>query len=209
MGVDIITKYFPELTEKQLEQFAQLEALYSEWNEKINVISRKDIGNLYEHHVLHSLGIAKAIRFRSGTTVVDVGSGGGFPGIPLAILFPEVQFHLVDSIGKKMRVAEEVKQAIGLENCTTQHSRMEDVKAQFDFVVSRAALPMPELVKLVRKNISRQSKNALPNGILTLKGGDLTGELSAFRRDAVVYNLSDWFNESFFETKQLVYLPLI
>lgn len=209
MGVDIITKYFPELTEKQLEQFAQLEALYSEWNEKINVISRKDIGNLYEHHVLHSLGIAKAIRFRSGTTVVDVGSGGGFPGIPLAILFPEVQFHLVDSIGKKMRVAEEVKQAIGLENCTTQHSRMEDVKAQFDFVVSRAALPMPELVKLVRKNISRQSKNALPNGILTLKGGDLTGELSVFRRDAVVYNLSDWFNESFFETKQLVYLPLI
>lgn len=209
MGVDIITKYFPELTEKQLEQFAQLEALYSEWNEKINVISRKDIGNLYEHHVLHSLGIAKAIRFRSGTTVVDVGSGGGFPGIPLAILFPEIQFHLVDSIGKKMRVAEEVKQAIGLENCTTQHSRMEDVKAQFDFVVSRAALPMPELVKLVRKNISRQSKNALPNGILTLKGGDLTGELSAFRRDAVVYNLSDWFNESFFETKQLVYLPLI
>lgn len=209
MGVDIITKHFPELTEKQLEQFAQLEALYSEWNEKINVISRKDIGNLYEHHVLHSLGIAKAIRFRSGTTVVDVGSGGGFPGIPLAILFPEVQFHLVDSIGKKMRVAEEVKQAIGLENCTTQHSRMEDVKAQFDFVVSRAALPMPELVKLVRKNISRQSKNALPNGILTLKGGDLTGELSVFRRDAVVYNLSDWFNESFFETKQLVYLPLI
>lgn len=208
MGVELIEKYF-ELTDEQRTRFAALEQLYTEWNEKINVISRKDIGNLYEHHVLHSLGIAKVLRFRPGTTVVDVGSGGGFPGIPLAILFPEVKFHLVDSIGKKMRVAEEVKNAIGLTNCTTQHSRMEEVKEQYDFVVSRAALPMPELVKLVRKNIAKKSQNALPNGILTLKGGDLTGELSAFRRDAVVYNLGEWFAEEFFETKQVVYLPLI
>lgn len=208
MGVDVITKYFPNLTAKQLEQFAQLEALYSEWNEKINVISRKDIGNLYEHHVLHSLGIAKALNFRAGTTVVDVGTGGGFPGIPLAILFPDVQFHLVDSIGKKIRVAEEIRKTLGLTNCTTEQSRMEDVKGKYHFVVSRAAMPMPDLVKLVRKNIGREAINSLPNGILTLKGGDLHAELAPYRKDVTVYQLSDWFEEEFFETKQLVYLPL-
>lgn len=208
MGVDVITKYFPNLTAKQLEQFAQLEALYSEWNEKINVISRKDIGNLYEHHVLHSLGIAKALNFRAGTTVVDVGTGGGFPGIPLAILFPDVQFHLVDSIGKKIRVAEEIRKTLGLTNCTTEQSRMEDVKGKYHFVVARAAMPMPDLVKLVRKNIGREAINSLPNGILTLKGGDLQAELAPYRKDVTVYQLSDWFEEEFFETKQLVYLPL-
>lgn len=208
MGVDVITKYFSNLTAKQLEQFAQLEALYSEWNEKINVISRKDIGNLYEHHVLHSLGIAKALNFRAGTTVVDVGTGGGFPGIPLAILFPDVQFHLVDSIGKKIRVAEEIRKTLGLTNCTTEQSRMEDVKGKYHFVVSRAAMPMPDLVKLVRKNIGREAINSLPNGILTLKGGDLQAELAPYRKDVTVYQLSDWFEEEFFETKQLVYLPL-
>ncbi|MCQ2349196.1 MAG: 16S rRNA (guanine(527)-N(7))-methyltransferase RsmG [Paludibacteraceae bacterium] len=208
MGVDVITKYFPNLTAKQLEQFAQLEALYSEWNEKINVISRKDIGNLYEHHVLHSLGIAKALNFRAGTTVVDVGTGGGFPGIPLAILFPDVQFHLVDSIGKKIRVAEEIRKTLGLTNCTTEQSRMEDVKGKYHFVVSRAAMPMSDLVKLVRKNIGREAINSLPNGIFTLKGGDLQAELAPYRKDVTVYQLSDWFEEEFFETKQLVYLPL-
>lgn len=200
MGVDVITKYFPNLTAKQLEQFAQLEALYSEWNEKINVISRKDIGNLYEHHVLHSLGIAKALNFRAGTTVVDVGTGGGFPGIPLAILFPDVQFHLVDSIGKKIRVAEEIRKTLGLTNCTTEQSRMEDVKGKYHFVVSRAAMPMPDLVKLVRKNIGREAINSLPNGILTLKGGDLQAELAPYRKDVTVYQLGDWFEEEFFET---------
>ncbi|MDO4190312.1 MAG: 16S rRNA (guanine(527)-N(7))-methyltransferase RsmG [Bacteroidales bacterium] len=208
MGVELIDKYFT-LTSLQHERFVALEALYTSWNEKINVISRKDITNLYEHHILHSLAIAKALHFKEGTTIVDVGSGGGFPGIPLAILFPQVKFHLVDSIGKKMHVAEEVIKSIGLDNCTTQHIRMEEVKASFDFVVSRAAMPMPDLVKLVRKNIAKTSHNALPNGILTLKGGDLTAELQPFRRDAVVYDISHWFAEPFFETKQLVYLPIM
>ena len=172
MDSSIITKYFPELTERQQSQMAQLGELYSDWNAKINVISRKDIGNLYEHHVLHSLGIARVIRFREGTTVMDLGTGGGFPGIPLAIVFPDVQFHLVDSIGKKVRVATEVATAIGLQNVTFRHGRAEEEKGQFDFVVSRAVMPLADIVKIVRKNIRTVCRNAYPNGVICLKGGD-------------------------------------
>ena len=171
--MDKILKYFPELTERQREQFEALDALYHDWNAKINVISRKDIDQLYEHHVLHSLAIAKVIRFRPGTRILDFGTGGGFPGIPLAILFPDCEFHLIDGTGKKIRVAQEVSQAIGLTNCHPKHMRGEDEKGQYDFVVSRAVMPLPDLVKIVRKNIARPQKNALPNGILCLKGGDL------------------------------------
>lgn len=196
------------MSETQLSQFAALGSLYADWNAKINVISRKDIDNLYEHHVLHSLAIAKILTFRDGTSVVDVGTGGGFPGIPLAILFPNVRFHLVDSIGKKVRVAQEIAAAIGLENCTFEHARMESVATKFDFVVSRAVMPLPDLVKLVRKNISREQQNALPNGLICLKGGELQTEMFPFRHQATLYSVSDWFAEPFFETKKAVYLPL-
>lgn len=205
----LINKYFPTLTDTQKEQFAQLGPLYEDWNAKINVISRKDIGNLYEHHVLHSLGIAKAIRFRPGTTVMDLGTGGGFPGIPLAILFPEVQFHLVDSIGKKIRVATEVATAIGLENVTLRHCRAEEEKQLFDFVVSRAVMPLADLLKIIRKNISKESKNSYPNGLICLKGGELQNEIGQFKHIADVTPLETIFKEEYFKEKKVVFVPVI
>ena len=202
-----LTKYFT-LTETQEQQLAALGVLYPEWNAKINVISRKDIDNLYEHHILHSLAIAKFIQFQPGTTIMDVGTGGGFPGIPLAILFPEVQFTLIDSIGKKIRVAQEVSSSIGLTNVTCKQLRAEDEKGRYDFIVSRAVMPLGDLRKLVQKNISKQQHNALPNGLILLKGGDLQAEVYPFRNIAEVISISDWFNEEFFKTKKIVYMPL-
>lgn len=207
--MDIILKYFPELSDVQKQQFAALEALYTDWNAKINVISRKDIGNLYEHHVLHSLGIAKVIRFTSGSRIMDLGTGGGFPGIPLAILFPEMHFHLVDSIGKKVRVATEVAHSIGLDNATFSHTRAEEVKDTYDFVVSRAVMPLADLMKIIRKNISSHQQNALPNGLICLKGGELANETMPFRHKATIWNLSDYFDEEFFQTKKVVYVPVV
>lgn len=204
--MELLLKYFPNLDEKQKEQFAALRELYTDWNAKINVISRKDIGNLYEHHVLHSLGIAKVIRFSSGTKIMDLGTGGGFPGIPLAIFFPEVKFHLVDSIGKKVRVASEVANSIGIKNATFSHARAEEVKDLYDFVVSRAVMPLADLMKIVRKKISTHQQNALPNGLICLKGGELKHETMPFRNKTTMWNLSDYFNEKFFETKKVVYV---
>ena len=203
-----ILKYFPTLSEKQKEQFAALYDLYFDWNSKINVISRKDIENLYLHHVLHSLGIAKMINFRAGTTVMDFGCGGGFPGVPLAILFPDVKFHLVDSIGKKVRVAREISEAIGLENITFAHSRGEDVKEKFNFVVSRAVMPLTDLVKICRKNVNKEQHNALPNGIICLKGGDLNAEVQPFKKCVDMIDLFDNFKEEFFKGKKVVYVPI-
>lgn len=203
-----ILKYFPQLTETQRAQFAALYDLYAEWNAKINVISRKDIENLYIHHVLHSLGIAKLIAFKPGTDVLDVGTGGGFPGIPLAILLPECRFTLIDSISKKIKVGTAVAEAIGLQNVVLKHLRVQDEKGKYDFVVSRAVMPLDELVPLVRKNIKPRGKNALPNGLICLKGGELQHELQPFRNMAEEFSLSDYFSEPFFETKKLVYLPL-
>ena len=202
----IISEYF-SLTERQAEQFAQLDALYRDWNSKINVISRKDIDNLYDHHVLHSLAIAKLLPFQPGTTIMDVGTGGGFPGIPLAILFPECQFLLIDSIGKKIKVATEVANALGLTNVVCKQERAEEEKQKFDFVVSRAVMPLPDLVKLVRKNISNKHRNAVPNGLVVLKGGDLKEELRPFK-EAEVTPCNTWFKGEWFETKQVIYLPL-
>ena len=204
--MELLLKYFPELDEKQKEQFAALEGLYTEWNAKINVISRKDIGNLYEHHVLHSLGIAKVIRFKSGSKVMDLGTGGGFPGIPLAIFFPDVKFHLVDSIGKKVRVATEVAHSIGLKNVIFSHARAEEVKDTYDFVVSRAVMPLADLMKIVRKNFSTHQQNALPNGLICLKGGELEHETLPFRNKTTIWNLSDYFDEEFCQTKKVVYV---
>ena len=196
----IIEDYF-KLTERQAEQFAQLDALYRDWNSKINVISRKDINNLYEHHVLHSLAIAKLLPFQPGTTIMDIGTGGGFPGIPLAILFPECQFLLIDSIGKKIKVASEVATALGLTNVTCKQERAEEEKQKFDFVVSRAVMPLPDLVKLVRKNVSNKHRNAVPNGLVVLKGGDLKEEIAPFIKTAEVTPCSQWFKGEWFETK--------
>ncbi|MBQ9665966.1 MAG: 16S rRNA (guanine(527)-N(7))-methyltransferase RsmG [Bacteroidaceae bacterium] len=207
--MDIIKKYFPNLTGLQVEQFAQLEALYNDWNAKINVISRKDIQNLYEHHVLHSLGIAEVVRFKDGTEVMDLGTGGGFPGIPLAILFPEVQFHLVDSIGKKVRVAQEVATAIGLKNVRFSHARAEEIKDKYDFVVTRAVMPMADLVKVARKNIRKEQHNAVPNGIIALKGGELAGEIASMRNISTVWELSDFFEEEYFKTKKVVHVAIV
>lgn len=204
--MDLILKYFPELTEQQKQQFAALYELYHDWNSKINVISRKDIDNLYEHHVLHSLGIAKAIRFKPGTKIMDLGTGGGFPGIPLAILFPEVQFHLIDSIGKKVRVATEVSRSIGLQNTTFLHARAEEEKHLFDFVVSRAVMPLVDLMKIVRKNISPNQQNVLPNGLICLKGGELEKEAMPFKHKTTMWDLKDYFTEEFFQTKKVVYV---
>ncbi len=204
----IIFDHFSELTDLQKSQFEQLDALYREWNAKINVISRKDIDNLYSHHVLHSLGIAKVVNFRPGTRLLDVGTGGGFPGIPLAILFPECEFVLVDSIGKKIKVANAVIEALGLTNVTALHRNVMEEKRKFDFVVSRAVMDTGELVKLVRKNVARESKNSLPNGLICLKGGDLTNELAPFKRAAETWNLADYFKDEFFETKQVTYVML-
>lgn len=204
--MELLLKYFPELDEKQKEQFAALGELYTDWNAKINVISRKDIGNLYEHHVLHSLGIAKVIHFSPETKIMDLGTGGGFPGIPLAIFFPEVQFHLVDSIGKKVRVASEVANSIGLKNVTFSHARAEEIKDMYDFVVSRAVMPLTDLMKIIRKNFSTHQQNALPNGLICLKGGELEHETMPFRNKTTMWNLSDYFDEVFFETKKVVYV---
>ena len=204
--MELLLKYFPELDEKQKEQFAALGELYTDWNAKINVISRKDIGNLYEHHVLHSLGIAKVIHFSPETKVMDLGTGGGFPGIPLAIFFPEVKFHLVDSIGKKVRVASEVANSIGLKNVTFSHARAEEIKDMYDFVVSRAVMPLTDLMKIIRKNFSTHQQNALPNGLICLKGGELEHETMPFRNKTTMWNLSDYFDEDFFETKKVVYV---
>lgn len=204
--MDIILKYFPNITEKQKQQFAALYDLYADWNSKINVISRKDIENLYTHHALHSLGIAKLIQFKDGSKIMDVGTGGGFPGVPLAILFPKCNFLLVDSIGKKVRVATEVSSAIGLENIQFRHCRAEEVKEQFDFVVSRAVMPLPDLVKIIRKNVSKEQQNALPNGLICLKGGNLEGELKPFKKTAEADDLSMYFEEEYFKTKKIVYV---
>ena len=206
--MDIILKYFPNLTGRQKEQFAALYDLYLDWNSKINVISRKDIVNLYEHHVLHSLAIAKYITFKPGTTIMDMGCGGGFPGIPLAIMFPDVQFHLVDSIGKKVRVAGEIAAAIGLENVRTSHSRAEEIKDKYSFVVSRAVMQLPDLVKICRKNISKEQNNVLPNGIICLKGGDMTAETQPFRNSCEVVNVNNYFDEEHFKDKKVVYVQI-
>ncbi len=207
--MDLILKYFPNLTDRQKEQFAALYDLYTDWNSKINVISRKDIENLYEHHVLHSLAIAKILEFKPGTSIMDVGTGGGFPAIPLAIYFPECTFHLVDSIGKKIRVATEVSNAIGLQNTTFKHERVEEEKQKFDFVVSRAVMPLADLVRLSQKNVSlKNQKNALPNGIICLKGGELQHEIMPFRNRASMYDIKDFFKEEFFDTKKAVYVPV-
>lgn len=206
--MELILKYFPNLSEEQQKQFAALYDLYIDWNSKINVISRKDIKNLYEHHVLHSLGIAKIINFTPGTSIMDLGTGGGFPGIPLAILFPETKFHLVDSIGKKVRVANEVADAIGLKNVTFRHARAQEEKGMFDFVVSRAVMPLTDLMDIIKKNITKEQKNALPNGLICLKGGELEHETMPFKNKVVISNLSDYFKEEFFETKKVVYVPL-
>lgn len=204
----ILNEYF-NLSERQAEQFARLDALYRDWNAKINVISRKDIDNLYEHHVLHSLAIAKFVRFDAGTTVMDIGTGGGFPGIPLAILYPDCQFVLVDSIGKKVKVASAVAEALGLTNVECIQERAEDEKRQFDFVVSRAVMPMPDLVKLVRKNIRHDKQhNAVPNGIIALKGGGLDSEMAPFKRNAEVISVTEYFPQEWFKGKFVVYLPV-
>ncbi len=206
--MELIKKYFPELTEQQLQQLQALDELYNDWNAKINVISRRDIDNLYEHHVLHSLAIAKMLHFKPGTHILDFGTGGGFPGVPLAILFPECRFTLIDGTGKKIRVAQEVSQAIGLQNCTPLHRRGEEEKDKYDFVVSRAVMPLPDLVNICRKNISKEQHNALPNGIICLKGGDLQEETKPFKRIVQVSHLSDWFTEEWFKEKYCIYLPI-
>lgn len=209
MGVEVIKKYFSGLSELQISQFEQLGALYPEWNEKINVISRKDIENLYVNHILHSLGIAKFIDFKNGSKVLDMGTGGGFPGIPLAILFPEVKFHLVDRIGKKIKVAQDIADKIGLKNVTTQHGDVKEVKGTFDFVVSRAVMNLDDLVNVVRRSVSRTCINAYPNGLVCLKGGDLQAEVKKYNNLAMISDLSDYFAEPFFETKKVVYVQFI
>ena len=204
----VLKSYFPTLTDAQKRQIDALFDLYSDWNSKINVISRKDIENLYLHHVLHSLGILKMLKFREGSTIMDIGTGGGFPGIPLAILLPEVQFHLVDSIGKKVKVATEVAGAIGLTNVTFRHCRAEEEKDKFDFVVSRAVMPLGDLIKIIRKNISQEQHNALPNGLICLKGGELGQETMPVKHKTVIYDLKEEFDEDFFETKKVVYVTI-
>ena len=206
--MELILKYFSNLSEQQKTQFAALYDLYTDWNSKINVISRKDITNLYEHHVLHSLGIAKVINFTPDTQIMDLGTGGGFPGIPLAILFPEVQFHLVDSIGKKVKVATEVANAIGLKNVTFRHCRAEEEKRKFDFVVSRAVMPLGDLIKIIRKNIRQEQHNVLPNGLICLKGGELEQETMPVKHKTMLYDLKDEFTEDFFKTKKVVYVTI-
>lgn len=208
LQLEILKNYFPTLTATQQEQLNALYELYADWNAKINVISRKDIDNLYLHHVLHSLGILKMLNIKEGSTVMDIGTGGGFPGIPLAILLPEVQFHLVDSIGKKIKVGQAVAEAIGLKNVTFRHCRAEEEKQLFDFVVSRAVMPLADLVKIARKNIKKTQQNALPNGLICLKGGELQHEILPFQKQAITLNLGDYFKEEFFKTKKVVYVPL-
>ena len=206
--MDIILKYFPNLSERQKEQIAQLKPLYEDWNSKINVISRKDMDNFYEHHVLHSLAIAREIAFRNGSKVLDLGTGGGFPGIPLAIMFPNVQFKLIDRTGKKIKVVNEVATAIGLKNVVAEHLSGEEEKGSYDFVVSRAVMPLPDLMKIVRKNISKKNQhNSLPNGLICLKGGDLTAETRPFKNIVSVTEIYNKFKEEWFKEKNIIYLP--
>ena len=207
--MDLILKYFPNLTDEQKRQFAALYDLYIDWNAKINVISRKDIENLYPHHVLHSLGIAKVINFKPGSKVMDLGTGGGFPGIPLAIMYPETHFHLVDSIRKKVKVAQEVAQAIGLNNVSFRHARAQEEKQEFDFVVSRAVMPLMDLLQIIKKNIGKKQQNALPNGLICLKGGELDNEVMPVKNKVTIFDLNEEFEEEFFETKKVVYVPII
>ena len=206
--MQIIDKYFPNLSQRQKEQFNHLDTLYREWNAKINVISRKDIDNLYEHHVLHSMAIARIVRFKPSTSILDFGTGGGFPGIPLAILFPECRFRLIDGTGKKVNVAAEIAKAIGLENVEAIHQRGEEEKGKFDFIVSRAVMPMPDLVKIVSKNISRKQHNSIANGILALKGGNLSAELKPYHKIIEVTPISQFFDEEWFREKSVIYLPM-
>lgn len=206
--MDSIIKYFPAITDAQRHQYEQLFELYKDWNSKINVISRKDIDNLYEHHVLHSLAIAKALRFKDGTKIMDFGCGGGFPGIPLAIMFPKCQFKLIDGTGKKIRVCQEIASAIGLKNVVAEHLRGEDETGKFDFIVSRAVMPLPDMVKIVRKNVSKEQHNAMPNGIFCLKGGNLQSEIHPFKNIVEQTDLSSFFNEEWFKEKHLIYLPI-
>ena len=203
-----ILKYFPELTETQRNQMAALETLYPEWNAKINVISRKDIDNLEVNHILHSLGLVKFVKFMPGTRVLDFGTGGGLPGIPLAIYYPEVTFHLVDRIGKKLKVAQDITERIGLTNVTFQHGDIKEVKGKFDFVVSRAVMDLGDMVPLVKRFIDSEDRNAIPNGLLCLKGGDLTGEVQKYKKQVLIDELSSYFKEDFFKTKKILYLPL-
>lgn len=206
--MDIIKNYFPELSERQLQQFELLMRLYPEWNEKINVISRKDIGNLEVNHLLHSLALVKFLKFMPMTKVMDLGTGGGLPGLPLAIYYPEVTFHLVDRVGKKLRVAQDIAEQAGLTNVTFQHGDVLEVKGKFHFVVSRAVMPMGDMLKLVRRFISPDSHNALPNGLLCLKGGDLEQELAPYKKEVIVDEISSYFKEEFFKTKKIVYYPI-
>jgi 16S rRNA (guanine527-N7)-methyltransferase len=207
-GIDLILKYFPDLTSEQQKQFAELQPLYTHWNSQINVISRKDIDLLYERHVLHSLGIAKMMAFKPKTHIMDVGCGGGFPGIPLAIMFPECNFYLVDSIGKKIKVVNEVASALRLKNVRAEHKRAEEVKEKFEFIISRAVTEFPAFYKWVQNKVSKNQFNVLPNGILYLKGGDLSEEFKDFQKRVVFHELKDFFREEFFETKKVVYMPV-
>lgn len=206
--MEIIRKYFPDLTEKQNNQFLLLQNLYEDWNNKINVISRKDIDQLYERHVLHSLAIGRIIQFKPNTTILDVGTGGGFPGIPLAILFPESNFHLIDSIGKKIKVVQEISKATGLVNLTSEQIRAEDLQNSYDFIISRAVTAFPLFYNWVKAKVKKNSKNELKNGILYLKGGDLDEELIDFKSKIKTFNISEFFTEPFFETKKIIYLPI-
>ena len=206
--MDIINKYFPELTDRQRQQFEALDALYHDWNSKINVISRKDIDALYLHNALHSLAIANAIRFRPGTKVLDFGTGGGFPGIPLAIMFPEVKFKMIDGTGKKIRVVNEVANAIELKNCVAEQLRGEEEKGKFDFIVSRAVMLLPDLVKICKKNVGKEQRNSMPNGIFCLKGGNVEEETRPFKNIVEVMELDTMFEEDWFNGKHLIYLPI-
>lgn len=208
MNEEIIFQYFKDINDEQRAQFRALGPLYQEWNAKINVISRKDIDNLYMHHVLHSLGIAKVVNFRQGSNILDIGTGGGFPGIPLAILFPNCKFKLIDSIGKKTRVAAAVANAIGLKNVVVEHRNVIEEKNKYDFVVSRAVMNATDLVKLIRKNVSKEQRNALPNGLICLKGGDMTEEVAPFKNHSETWDLKSYFDDEFFDTKKVMYIQL-
>ena len=206
--MELILKYFPSLSEEQRRQMASLDSLYREWNSRINVISRKDIDNLYEHHVLHSLAIARHIHFRPGTHVLDLGTGGGFPGIPLAIMFPEAHFRLIDGTGKKIKVVKAIASAIGLSNCEAEQMRGEDDNGKYDFVVSRAVTTLPEIERMMRKNISPVQRNSMPNGLITLKGGDVSAEIRHFHNVAETVDIHSFFSEEWFKGKNIVYLPI-
>lgn len=208
MNEEIIFQYFKDINVEQRAQFRALGPLYQKWNAKINVISRKDIDNLYMHHVLHSLGIAKVVNFRQGSNILDIGTGGGFPGIPLAILFPNCKFKLIDSIGKKTRVAAAVANAIGLKNVVVEHRNVVEEKNKYDFVVSRAVMNATDLVKLIRKNVSKEQRNALPNGLICLKGGDMTEEVAPFKNHSEIWDLKSYFDDEFFDTKKVMYIQL-